>query len=248
MIGYSVGRVLALLCLVWSVRHVFFAFAQPDLADSRFILTWTSAWAVVAVLLWLDRGVLTVSAVVLVMCAVELLVFDIWADYAILLIGWLALVLFVAPHHRHDQLVMARILLSTVYAFSALSKIQPAWLMGENLHKLAATRGQAAWLESFLAPPWLWVAAAAVVVIELWLAIGLWFRRTRLLTAVAGVLLHLGLTILATRGGMQGLLHLVALNGGLLLLYPAFWQRLLPDNAPGHHNLTGTGQPDAPAR
>ncbi|MDP3968948.1 MAG: HTTM domain-containing protein [Nocardioides sp.] len=228
MSAYSVGRVLALLSLVWSVRHLFLALGMQDLAASRLILVWALAWGVVAVYLWLGRGVVPVSVAVLVMSATDLFLLGLWADYAIMLIVWLALALMTAPHRPRDQLVVAKVLLSTVYAFAALSKLQPSWLMGDNLHKLAASRPQSAWLEPFLVQPWLSVAAAAVVVTELWLAIGLWFRRTRLLTAGVGVLLHLGLTILATHGGMLGLLHLVALNGGLVLIYPAFWQPLMP--------------------
>ena len=229
MSAYSIGRVLALLSLVWSVRYLFLALRMQDLPVSGLILAWALAWGVGAVFLWLGRGVVPVSVAVLAMCAVDLFLLDLWADYAIMLIIWLAVALLIAPHRRRDQLVVARILLSTVYTFAALSKLQPSWLMGDNLHYLAASRPQSAWLEPFLVQPWLSLAAVAVVATELWLAIGLWFPRTRLPTAVVGVLLHLTLTILATLDGMVGLLHLVALNGGLVLLYPAFWQQLTPD-------------------
>ena len=229
MSAYSIGRVLALLSLVWSVRYLFLALRMQDLPVSGLILVWALAWGTAAAFLWLGRGVVPVSVAVLAMCAVDLFLLDLWADYAIMLIIWLALALLIAPHRRRDQLVVARILLSTVYTFAALSKLQPSWLMGDNLHYLAASRPQSAWLEPFLVQPWLSLAAVAVVATELWLAIGLWFPRTRLPTAVVGVLLHLTLTILATLDGMVGLLHLVALNGGLVLLYPAFWQQLTPD-------------------
>ena len=231
MIAYSVGRVLALLSLVWSVRHVILAAEVQDVAVSRFLLVWALLWGVLALFLGLGRGVVAVSSTILTMCAAELLLLELWAEYAIMLIAWLALALVVAPHRRHEQVFLARILLSTVYAFAALSKLQPSWMMGENLRLLVASRPQAAWLEPFLLQPWLSLAAAAVVVAELWLAIGLWLRRTRLLTAVMGVLLHIVLTTLAATDGMPGLLHLLALNGGLVVIYPAFWQPLMPAGA-----------------
>lgn len=140
--AYSVGRVLALLSLVWSVHHLFFALRMQDLAVSRLIFVWALAWGVVAVFLWLGRGVVPVSVAVLGLSAADLFLLDLWADYAIMLMGWLALALLAAPHRPRDQLFVAKVLLSTVYAFAALSKLQPSWLMGDNLHKLAASRPQ----------------------------------------------------------------------------------------------------------
>lgn len=229
---YSVARALAVLCVIWSVRHLISIIGVQDPAVGGFLLWWASAWALFAGFLWLGRWLLPVSLALVAMCAAELLLLDVWADYAIMLIGWLALALAAAPRSPHDQRFAARILLSTVYAFSALSKLQPSWLMGENLHKLVATRPQAAWLEPFLVQPWLSLGAAAVVATELWLAIGLWFPRTRVPTASIGAMMHLTLIVLATVGGVNGLLHLVALNGGLILLYPAFWEPLTPPARP----------------
>lgn len=224
MRAYSVRRVLSLLSLVWAVRQVFYALSAEDPSVSGFFVGWTLLWSVAGVALWLGRRVLVAAGSILVLCAVELVLLGLWADYALILIGWLALSVCLTPRIPNEQLLVAKVLLSTVYAFAGLSKLQPSWIMGENLHKLAASRPQAAWLEPFLVQPWLSVAALAVVATELWLALGLWCERTRLLTAAAGILLHGSLTALAALGGMPGLLHLVALNGGLVLLYPAFWQ------------------------
>lgn len=226
MSSYSVPRALALLCLVWAVQHVFLAIDVQDHLATPFLLVWALIWATLAVFLWLGQVVMVVSLAVLALCAAELLLLDFWPEYAVMIIAWLALIVAVAPRRQHDQLILARILLSTVYLFAALSKIQPSWLRGDDLQKLAASRPQAAWLEPFLVQPWIVLAAAAVIMTEFGLAVALWFPRTRLLAAAAGILLHITLTILATLGGMPGLLHLVALNGGLVLLYPAFWQPL----------------------
>lgn len=228
MSAYSVGKVLSLLTLVWSGRHLFLALEMQTPAASLLVLVWAFGWGVAAAFLWLGRGVVPVAVAVLVMAVADLLLLGLWAHYAIMLIVWLAFALLTAPRWPRDQLLLAKVLLSTVYAFAALTKVQPSWVMGDNLHKLANSRPQAAWLEPILVQPWVAAAAAAVVVTELWLAIGLWFRRTRLLTAGVGILLHVSLTVLATYGGMLGFLHLVALNGGLVLLYPAFWQHPIP--------------------
>lgn len=225
MSGYSVGRVLSLLSFVWAVRQLVLAHGAEDQLSTTFFLVWALLWTLTAAALWLGRGVVPAAGAVLALCAVDLALLDLWGDYALILMGWLALALLLAPHRRREQLLVGRVLLSTVYAFAALSKLQPSWLAGDNLYKLAASRPQSAWLEPFLVQPWLSLAAVAVVAAELWLALGLWLRRTRLLTAALGVVLHVSLTALATTDGMPGLLHLVALNGGLLLLYPAFWQR-----------------------
>jgi hypothetical protein len=227
MSTYSISKVLAVLSVVWAGRQVFLAVElQGGTIVTTFFLLWALLWLLLAFFLWRGRFTVWVALVLTAMCAAELLLLNMWAEYAIMLVGWLALSLLITPRGQLDQLFVARVLLSTVYAFGALSKLQPSWMAGDNLYYLAATRPQAAWIEPFLVQPWLPIAAAAVAASELWLAIGLWFPRTRLLTAIMGIVLHVTLTVMATVGGMNGLLHLVALNGGLVLLYPAFWHEL----------------------
>ena len=78
----------------------------------------------------------------------------------------------------------------------------------------------------FADAPLLAALAAGTVAAELAVGLGLWFHRTRAAAALAGVALHVGLVVLAAQGGLPGLLHLVLLNFGLVLLYPAFWSAL----------------------
>ncbi len=112
--------------------------------------------------------------------------------------------------------------LSVLYAANAIAKTTPDYLSGQTL----ATMMQA--LPNFLVRPSdghialgglsipLWLAATAVVLTEYALAVGFWFRRTRVATAALGVAFHAVMRYVVR----IGFLDVVA-----LLLYMAF---LLP--------------------
>lgn len=76
--------------------------------------------------------------------------------------------------------------LSTCYFFAAVSKINPEFLPGD----LFAT-----WLRWPLPDRLYPLVAIGTIVTELFLAFGLWWRRTRVIAAVAGVALHVSIVV-----------------------------------------------------
>jgi 4-hydroxyphenylpyruvate dioxygenase len=91
-----------------------------------------------------------------------------------------------------------QIQLSVLYGINALSKLTPEYLSGERLMELSTQPNFLVDLSSGflnLGPIAIPVAACAVgtVVVEGWLALGLWFRRTRWPTAALGLLFHAAL-------------------------------------------------------
>lgn len=122
--------------------------------------------------------------------------------------------------------------LSVTYGVNALAKTTPEYLSGDVLV------GMSRMLPNFLVdlsdgylhagPLIIPVALAAVAstVTEYYLAIGFWFRRLRVITAVAGVLFHLILKIII-RIGM--------FDWACMFLYLAF---LLPFDRPAARGLT----------
>ena len=101
------------------------------------------------------------------------------------------------------------------------SKVNPAFLAGDQLLHLASTRPRFEVLEPLAASAWGVVAAWGTVVIEAWLAIGLWLRRTRVVTAVLGAVVHVVLVAAASRG-LGGVVSLTVLNGLLVVGYLAY--------------------------
>jgi hypothetical protein len=96
--------------------------------------------------------------------------------------------------------------LSVCYLFAALSKVNPWWLAGDTLHNnVEAT------LPDALYTP----LAIAVVLTELFIACGMWFRHTRLLALLAGVCLHVSIVAV-----MDGRFPLVTFSIVCLAVYP----------------------------
>jgi hypothetical protein len=75
---------------------------------------------------------------------------------------------------------------AVVYLFTALSKMNPVFLSGEPL---------AGWTW-FSGPGWFFQAMAfGTVAVELFLAVGLWIPRVRVLAVLAGMALHTGIVV-----------------------------------------------------
>ena len=71
--------------------------------------------------------------------------------------------------------------LSVCYLFAGLSKLNPWWIAGDELR----------WSLRFEAPDALYTPLALLVICsELFLATAIWFRRTRRLALLVGILLH----------------------------------------------------------
>lgn len=112
--------------------------------------------------------------------------------------------------------------LCACYFFAALVKLNAGFLSGDHLRAFV----------NLELPSWLWVSAAVgTVVTELGLVVGLWFRRTRRIAALAGVVLHLSIPL--AMPGNLGALSAFSLQ--CLSLYPLFLLR-----------PTGTEESDRP--
>ncbi len=99
--------------------------------------------------------------------------------------------------------------LSVLYVFSALSKMNLAFISGVPLSGWV-------WLEL----PWqvYFVASVVTVVVELIIGIGLWFRASRLIAVVFGLGLHLSIVTLMNNETVA----LVAFAITCVSLYPLF--------------------------
>lgn len=133
-----------------------------------------------------------------------------------------------APVRRSPQLLMMT-QVSVVYLFAGLSKLSPLFLSGVPLSK---------WV--WLPLPW-WAftgMAMATVVIEVFIAGGLWVRRYRVGAMVAGGLLHLSIVTLMR----EGTVPLIAFSITCLCLYPLFWYGL---GAPGEEGSASQDSEEA---
>ena len=101
-------------------------------------------------------------------------------------------------------------LLSICYLFAGLSKINGEFLSGEHF---------AHWLRWPLSDSLNLAIAILTVPTECFLAVGLWFTRTRVLAAVTGVALHLSIVVLMN----EATYHLVTFTIASLCVYPLFF-------------------------
>ncbi len=145
------------------------------------------------------------------------------------LLGWFGLLLAVSEGCPRERALLIRVCVTCVYAFTALSKLNPAFLAGDQIVELARTREQLAAFRPLLAGSAGVAVAWLTVATEAWLAIGLWLRRTRVATAILGVVLHVVLVVVASRG-WAGVTFLTVLNGGLVVGYLAFFVPLREDD------------------
>jgi hypothetical protein len=135
---------------------------------------------------------------------------------------WIAIILYVTEGRPHERAFLVRVMLSVVYGFAAVVKLNPAWLAGDQLVRLAYLSPVLGPVTDLIASPVGRLIAVAVILTEGWLAIGLWFRRTRAGTALLGVAMHTGIVVTATLD-LDMFFELVALNFSLVAMYVAFW-------------------------
>jgi hypothetical protein len=106
-------------------------------------------------------------------------------------------------------IVLLKIQFSIVYVFAALTKINPEFLSGESIN---------ASLRFGSMPQGLAVTSSYLtIVVELYLAIALWFQATRRTAILFGVLLHVSFVVLLDFGW-----DLVAFGLEMFALYALF--------------------------
>ncbi|MDX2358724.1 HTTM domain-containing protein [Dietzia sp. PP-33] len=119
---------------------------------------------------------------------------------------------------------LLKIQLTIVYAFAALTKINETYLSGSELYSSMVQA--AAWQAVFRddpSPEFLMIVSAASIMVEAFLAVGLWFTRTRSIALVVGLCFHAGLVIAVT-GGFDLFADLSIYGGLILALYLPFFQ------------------------
>lgn len=128
--------------------------------------------------------------------------------------------LILGVFHPLHQPTLMRVQLTVLYGFAALSKVNGAYLTGAEIER-ALTGPALHWIT--LGPDQFAILAIASIVVEGFLAIGLWFRRTRVAAVVVGAAFHLSL-VLAMSPRWDSAVRLVVFAGAALLLYPAFFE------------------------
>jgi hypothetical protein len=222
-------RLLGALVLVWSG---WVAWTPADGSVPPWVWPLASLlWVVPGILLLRGRCVRSATVAVAALSAAGFVVGRGGDEFLL----WIAVILLATEDHQRERALLLRTMVTVVYAFAALTKLNPVWLEGHQLVRIA---NRSDYMEPFLplftSPAGRWMAMA-VVVTEAWLAIGLWLDRTRAVTALLGIVVHLALTVAAAET-LEGLFNLVPLNFGLVAMYLAFWHPIAPelDRAQGH--------------
>lgn len=120
--------------------------------------------------------------------------------------------------------LLLMIQVSLVYGFSALAKLTPQYLSGDVLSQTLKQQGWFTFPLAWRAPGVLSTLAVAAIVLELFIAFGLWNKRLRWFAVAAGVALHA--FILTTLDSSRLSLGVFALE--MFALYPLFFRPLQP--------------------
>jgi len=111
---------------------------------------------------------------------------------------------------------------SLVYGFSALAKLTPQFLSGEALSQTLTRQSWFAFPDSWRSAALLTTLAISAIVLELFIAFGLWTSRLRWAAVIAGIALH-GFILVALDSSRLSL-GLFALE--MFALYPLFFRGL----------------------
>lgn len=216
-------RATGVLTLAWAIAQTPGAAAFPH-PVARWL--YLGVWVALALLLVANRGV-RFAGIVLAVLAFHRVFWPVATvtGSSQTLLGWFALILAVTEGRpTAERSLLIRVCVSCVYGFTALAKVNPAFLAGDQLVYLTETRAHLTAFQDLAASGWGVAASWATVAAEGWLAIGLWFRRTRLATALFGAGLHVVLVAAAFRG-IDGIVFLTVLNGLLVVGYLAFFDQ-----------------------
>jgi hypothetical protein len=215
-------RAVGAMALLWAISQ------QPSGGNFPFRgagWLYVGVWVAVSGMLLLNRGVRWAGAALAVI-AFHRVFWPTWGATGSpqTLLGWFGLILAVTHGRPDERSLLIRVCVTCVYGFTALSKTNPSFLAGDQIVNLTDTREHMEWFRPVAVTTWGVVLAWGTVLAEGWMAIGLWLRRTRLATAIFGVVLHAMLTGVAARG-WTGIAFLTVLNGLLVVGYLAFFDR-----------------------
>jgi hypothetical protein len=123
-------------------------------------------------------------------------------------------------------ILLLKFQVSLVYGFSALAKLTPQFLSGEVLSQTLKQHGWLTFPYSWRGPQLLTALAVSAIVVEIFIAFGLWKRNLRWVAVLAGVTLHIFIVSMLDSSRLS--LGIFALE--MLALYPLFFQRLARRN------------------
>ena len=212
-------RLIGVLAAIWT----------PIL--QRDVLAWDSeatrlaflgAWVAVTVLLVLNRMVAPPGAGLTALAAILFLWPGDRLGEALAMFVWVGVIIAVTEGRDEERALLVRVMVTTVYAFAALTKLNPSFLSGEQLIALSLDRSQLEPFESMLRAGWAQPLSFGVIALEGWLAVGLWIRRTRVPTIVVGAVAHVAFVLGAHNGTVWDVAFVTVLNGTLVVSYLAF--------------------------
>lgn len=232
-------RILGVLVLIWGARGV----VESAVTLQPFWIATTVLWLLAGGHLVALLRVRAASWTVVGLSGLEMVV-RVPNLTGLELLAWIALIVAVTERRPHDRALLLRTCATVVYAFTALTKLNPSWLAGEGVAGLILRRSQLTSFQFVADSASLATAVAiGIVALEAWLAMGLWIRRTRSATAAVGVLMHAAFVVLASPN-MWAAVHLTIFNFGLVACYPAFWSSIRPPSRTEKRSVTPS---DAPA-
>lgn len=119
-------------------------------------------------------------------------------------------------------ILLLRLQVSLVYGVSAVAKLTPQYLSGDVLSQTLKQHGWLTFPHSWRSSQLLTALAVSAIIIELFIALGLWSRRLRWAAVIGGVTLHVIILMMLDSSRLS--LGIFALE--MFALYPLFFQRL----------------------
>jgi uncharacterized membrane protein YphA (DoxX/SURF4 family) len=119
-------------------------------------------------------------------------------------------------------IVLLRFQVSLVYGFSAIAKLTPQFLSGDVLFQTLKQQGWVSFPHSLRTPQLITALAMSAIILELFIAVGLWSKRLRWGAVIAGVTLHVFILVMLDSSRLS--LGIFALE--MFAVYPLFFQRL----------------------
>lgn len=217
-----VPRLLGIAGLVWLVTM---RWGLQEWPSQAVWALYVSAWLAASVALTSGRAVRPAAGAIAVLAVVGWLgpVSNLVDGLA--LFGWFGLILAVTGRDDERALLL-RVQVSVVYGFAAIAKLNPTFLDGDQLRGIFRSRGRWEAPVELLEGGTGTAVALGALAIEVFLAVALWFPRTRRVAVVVGVVAHVAFIVVASHGPLHDTAFLLVLNGLLVAAYPAFFSPL----------------------